>query len=263
MITPSALKKIIDYYWDPNKDAFSRADVTPAFIKDSEKYIKGKWLYRGRQGNQTNKDKFKIALTGSFDYTSRGNIDSWTYDFENGRKHARKDGLIMRIPKTRVDVVASMGLAVDLLYTVPMPEEYVMDTIENYKSEKEIIIERVSHKFTLRDLVVMFNKKEVQEMQSTGSKNSDFIFHSTKSDIFQLDTVDPRKLTVDGKQPASTDIDIIDKLKSLYEDEKVYPPVIDEKMNILDGVHRVIAAKQLHLTKIVVLKRVKFPAFND
>lgn len=260
MITARALTKIIDYYWNPDKTSFSKADVPLDFIEESKKAIKGKYLYRGRQGKQAKLDKFKISLTGMFKYSSREAIDSWTYDMKTAAQHG-KNSIILRVRKEEADVIASMDLAIQQLYVVPMAEEYVQDVLERYSSEQEIVISSLSKTFTLNDMIVLFTKEEVEEMQKKGSKSNDFIFHSSDKDVFQLCYADPRKLLIDGKAPFADDRDIIDRLKSLYKKDSVYPPVIDEDVNILDGAHRIIAAKETHLTRVLVLRRVKFPAF--
>lgn len=111
--------------------------------------------------------------------------------------------------------------------------------------------------------------KTLQKIQSNYSWSSDTIFGANPSDNFELVEIPIKSIKIDNKIPKvdllfyitnglHEDINIVEELVDKYSsDKEISPIVIDENNNIMDGIHRYVAQKELGYETIKVYKRIK------
>jgi len=106
------------------------------------------------------------------------------------------------------------------------------------------------------DFKSSFSYQDVVDKQSQGYMSSDIFFGGNKND-FQLKEVDLKDITINGKKSRVSlsfydrhdldeDVSIVNKLLRMYRNgDNVHPIVLTKDLDIMDGVHRYVALKEL------------------
>ena len=107
---------------------------------------------------------------------------------------------------------------------------------------------------------ITYTRAEVQKLQGNGSMSSDTFFGGSDKP-FEIKPVKIRSITINGKKPGLTlnfyrrkdmdeDISIVNKLIKKYKEGNVNPIVLTKELDIMDGIHRYVAQKELGKTEI-------------
>jgi hypothetical protein len=119
--------------------------------------------------------------------------------------------------------------------------------MKHIKLYEEWLLETISH-------------DEVKKLQGTGYMSSDIFFGGTDKP-FKIKIVKIRDITINGKKPGLTlnfyrrngmdeDVSIVNKLIRMYKDGRINPIVLTKDLDIMDGIHRYVAQKEMGLREI-------------
>jgi hypothetical protein len=115
------------------------------------------------------------------------------------------------------------------------------------KLYEEWLLESISH-------------DEVKKLQGIGYMSSDIFFGGTDKP-FEIKMVKIRDITINGKKPGLTlnfyrrngmdeDVSIVNKLIRMYKEGRINPIVLTKDLDIMDGIHRYVAQKEMGLREI-------------
>lgn len=104
------------------------------------------------------------------------------------------------------------------------------------------------------------SRDEVKRLQGIGFMSSDIFFGGTDKP-FEIKMVKIRDITINGKKPGLTlnfyrrhdmdeDVSIVNKLIRLYKEGHINPIVLTRDLDIMDGIHRYVAQKEMGLREI-------------
>jgi hypothetical protein len=103
-------------------------------------------------------------------------------------------------------------------------------------------------------------RDELQKLQGVGSQSSN-VFFGGSDKPFEIKMVKVRDITINGKKPGLTlnwyrkhdmdeDLSIISYLIKKYKEGYVNPIVLTKDLDIMDGIHRYVAQKELGKNEI-------------